>query len=660
MELLQSPQAATKTLYSLIPLRPWQTRLLRLDPVDNSDKATVTGDLVVADITYLDGAVLHDGLLHVDYVALSYTWGAGPYSKRVMLNGENVYIKENLFNFLLRYRGLVRDGKCEPYIWIDALCINQAHNAEKSQQVSSMLVFYEHAKEVLVWLGEATNNTDAAMDFLLQNQSHNSDLDRLSHLHSNVDIGRGLHELYSKPWATRIWVKQEVWAAKHITVHCGQRAVSWDSFRRAFPQLNEDNSNDEEDLHDNNVWFSAKQETWLQNEVWTSNVRALLRLKRPPKEGIILKNRPTVRGTQGMQNRRQDILHLLQDARYCESTDVRDRIFALLGMCNDPGIKVNYAADATEVFTSLARHLMEREGRVSVALALNSAFGASNDLVLPSWVPDWRSLDPNAMDSAWELAFHIDPKTTKRHLELETVVLLPPESRGPTTRAWRKSHRTFIPNAPKALHLRGYVIAILPQDVGTNDEQLRLSWNPLATPIVFNSATDDKRFREWQQSVKLEALGVLNGETKRHHQRSIAYRDCYDRDARSWRDIIELLGFPSSRYVSAQSGQATYTLADLQELGDAAFQIFPARRDVQLEKGDLLVSCHGIYLPVALRPIGGKEDAHFTFVGVVQCHEVYRLSRPSESRETVRIDEEFRIVLHAREGLGGIETFAVV
>jgi hypothetical protein len=38
-------------------------------------------------------------------------------------------------------------------LWIDALCINQSSNAEKSRQVPLMGDIYESASRVLIWLG---------------------------------------------------------------------------------------------------------------------------------------------------------------------------------------------------------------------------------------------------------------------------------------------------------------------------------------------------------------------------------------------------------------------------------------------------------------------------------------------------------------------------
>jgi hypothetical protein len=41
-------------------------------------------------------------------------------------------------------------------LWVDAICINQHNNQEKSHQVSMMGEIYKRDTQVLAWLGEAS------------------------------------------------------------------------------------------------------------------------------------------------------------------------------------------------------------------------------------------------------------------------------------------------------------------------------------------------------------------------------------------------------------------------------------------------------------------------------------------------------------------------
>lgn len=49
-------------------------------------------------------------------------------------------------------------------MWIDAICINQTSDKEKSTQVAKMHHIYNKAQSVYVWLGKEKDGSDEAMD----------------------------------------------------------------------------------------------------------------------------------------------------------------------------------------------------------------------------------------------------------------------------------------------------------------------------------------------------------------------------------------------------------------------------------------------------------------------------------------------------------------
>lgn len=83
------------------------------------------------------------------YSCLSYTWGDDTKLRRIYINGGRYSVRKNLLAFLHTAR---RYGLVEP-IWIDAICINQDDNFEKSSQVRMMGNIYYSASRVIVWLG---------------------------------------------------------------------------------------------------------------------------------------------------------------------------------------------------------------------------------------------------------------------------------------------------------------------------------------------------------------------------------------------------------------------------------------------------------------------------------------------------------------------------
>jgi hypothetical protein len=51
-------------------------------------------------------------------------------------------------------------------IWVDAICIDQSDDAEKSGQIPLMSDIYGKAKRVHIWLGNGTEDSDYAFDWL--------------------------------------------------------------------------------------------------------------------------------------------------------------------------------------------------------------------------------------------------------------------------------------------------------------------------------------------------------------------------------------------------------------------------------------------------------------------------------------------------------------
>ena len=58
----------------------------------------------------------------------------------------------------------LRDRFIERIIWVDALCINQENLKERERQVQSMPKIYGQANSVVIWLGEAANDSDQALE----------------------------------------------------------------------------------------------------------------------------------------------------------------------------------------------------------------------------------------------------------------------------------------------------------------------------------------------------------------------------------------------------------------------------------------------------------------------------------------------------------------
>lgn len=87
------------------------------------------------------------------YIALSYMWGPQPaqLDEHVLIyvNGRRIWPTLNLMLALLY---LQRSSEPGTRFWIDALCINQQDDDEKSAQVKMMRLIYSNASEVYAWM----------------------------------------------------------------------------------------------------------------------------------------------------------------------------------------------------------------------------------------------------------------------------------------------------------------------------------------------------------------------------------------------------------------------------------------------------------------------------------------------------------------------------
>lgn len=101
-----------------------------------------------------------DGTL--SYEALSYTWGEKSPGGLIDMNGRPFLTRRNLADALRHLR--LKDKPRT--LWIDALCIDQINVEERNTQVGRMRDIYKGASRVLVFLGQAADDSDMAMDLI--------------------------------------------------------------------------------------------------------------------------------------------------------------------------------------------------------------------------------------------------------------------------------------------------------------------------------------------------------------------------------------------------------------------------------------------------------------------------------------------------------------
>lgn len=206
--------AISPCLYS--PLSPDSIRLIRLLPSED-ENAPIQCQLV--------NYTLQDSEKRTHpYDALSYVWGSTEKSRFISIGEDNLPVTENLHKalFRLRYRAFER------ILWVDAICINQDDEREKEQQIPLMPRIYGHANCVVVWLGEAADNSDLAIEEIRVaggkaavkssiNETHSLETPSSTSYTDDINEVDEIDEktqsaiiaLFQRPWFQRIWVSEQ-------------------------------------------------------------------------------------------------------------------------------------------------------------------------------------------------------------------------------------------------------------------------------------------------------------------------------------------------------------------------------------------------------------------------------------------------------------------
>jgi hypothetical protein len=334
------------------------------------------------------------------------------------LNGQQFDVTVNLECALRHFRL----GRRSRILWVDAICIDQKDIEEKNSQMRHMGRVYEQSKVTLAWLGEASENSDSAMDFLdeLEKLPTLSEKDafliRQMMLEPYTETGYGaLFKLFCRPWWTRMRIVQELLLSKTVVLWCGDRWEYWGKLAQFH------------DLLTMAQHAFVPEISWPRQgaEAYNSHVLPLDHLRsRYIKESSF------------------NIRNALLLTREFNCQDPRDKVFGLLGMISHEFIWDGpmYELPAIEVYQSLCKQLILHFSRLEV---LDFA-GIPH---LPTWAPNLSlasDLSPSFVggEDLYNAGIHdksivsfsdIDSKMTIRgvHLDYISRLVLPSFSEGP-------------------------------------------------------------------------------------------------------------------------------------------------------------------------------------------------------------------------------------
>jgi len=359
-----------------LSLEPTSFRLLTLHPGTSGDPISCT--LPSTDFE-----------CNEDYEALSYTWEKHNGFAQVRLNGHNFdEATKNLVSALHH----LRDPDRTRTLWVDALCINQESNIEKTHQIRCMAQIYKRAKRVLVWLGETIiedgrDITSDAKDLLrnLASLSHEAAIswDQYKRIEETMNPAycNLVHAYYTcippllrSQWFSRVWVLQEVAMGKEVTVIRGSISLEWSSIVDGLSALSQ--------LEDQNTTLSALNRYY----------RAKIKVSALCREFQNEESQWALFRASKLADRLATLL-LLTNGLGC--TDPRDHLFALLNMAGSQeeiegvsSLMQDYNIPTEEVLKELAIYLLKSRNNLDIFYGV-SWVDFSLRKNLPSWVPTW-------------------------------------------------------------------------------------------------------------------------------------------------------------------------------------------------------------------------------------------------------------------------------
>ena len=326
--------------FSLLSNSKSAIRLLELFPAASKSDC-LSGHLISTDLTF-----------QPVYEAVSYVWGESSHNEFIAIHDRLIPITPNLHSALIHLRQKTKSRT----LWIDAVCIQQSVHSERNQQVTIMGDIYRAAKQVVVWLGEAADNSHLVFAHLNDETRVRSFINQKE---PTPDERQAWNALVTRPWFFRTWVIQEVALSRNATIMCGDDFAPWKDLGRGrdisgggdglSTVRSSPGSNPDHPLSG----FNADRHAWR------------LRLLSPG----------------------SDPVDLLRYSRNCQTTEPRDRIYGILGLFIPGFMRVDYNMPLGQIFRDFTEAVIRSTGDLRILTCLDAS-RLHLDEYIPSWVPN--------------------------------------------------------------------------------------------------------------------------------------------------------------------------------------------------------------------------------------------------------------------------------
>ena len=227
------------------------------------------------------------------------------------------------------------------------------------------------AWRVVAWLGEASDDSDTAMDFVRMIEQGLGLFNEYGEPLSPKETWLALHNLWARPYWGRVWIIQELASAMvkekpmwipryHAEIGCGRKWLRLNIFQNAWNYLNK---------YLNQPLVRGKDEYVPVRNLFT----------------LLFEH----------AHRRLSLSALISLTYTANATDARDHFYAILGLAPESDQRAlfpDYTKSLKDICGQFIKHIIEKENKLDIL-----TFGHSSpEADLPTWAPNFESLSRNA------------------------------------------------------------------------------------------------------------------------------------------------------------------------------------------------------------------------------------------------------------------------
>ena len=235
-----------------------------------------------------------------------------------------------------------------------------------------MLLIFSKARRVVAWLG---HSNDAAENSLLRKAGESR-----RQVFASCDQ-MAIDQLFGRSWFSRTWVRQEVFAARNLTLQVEDVCCDWDSFSSFIWNHARTSSGNLKSLRQ---VYSSTKPSFPEHPV------------RAPHENV---PESGCAGSLAQVRLAKALLSIMTDNQYFEVSEDRDRVYGLLGLLQSrvAGASESMPVDCSRTVEQVYEDFIKYLVNVTGSLDFLSVFRyPGTNRRLASWALDWR-VDCNEM-----------------------------------------------------------------------------------------------------------------------------------------------------------------------------------------------------------------------------------------------------------------------